>query len=78
MQNTPTMGNQDEPEGGFDALLQAMVCEKEINWGNVTRRLVIFATDEDSHMAGDGKVVHIYINKICFCVTFYLALHVDY
>ena len=56
MQNTPTMGNADEPEGGFDALLQAMVCEKEINWGNATRRLIIFATDADSHMAGDGKV----------------------
>ena len=50
------MGNADEPEGGFDALLQAMVCEKEINWGNTTRRLIIFATDADSHMAGDGKV----------------------
>ena len=50
------MGNADEPEGGFDALLQAMVCEREINWGNATRRLIIFATDADSHMAGDGKV----------------------
>ena len=49
-------GNLDFPEGGFDALLQAMVCKNDIGWRDTARHLLIFSTDADSHTAGDGKL----------------------
>jgi Integrin, beta chain. len=49
-------GNVDDPEGGFDALMQTVVCSEEIGWRNNTRRLLIFSTDNGFHIAGDGKV----------------------
>jgi hypothetical protein len=49
-------GNVDDPEGGFDALMQTAVCLDEIGWRNNTRRVLIFSTDSGFHMAGDGKV----------------------
>jgi protocadherin alpha len=49
-------GNVDDPEGGFDALMQTVVCSGEIGWRRNTRRLLIFSTDNGFHMAGDGKV----------------------
>ncbi|XP_066573821.1 integrin beta-1 [Amia ocellicauda] len=48
-------GNLDSPEGGFDALMQAAVCEEDIGWRNVTR-LLVFSTDAGFHFAGDGKL----------------------
>ncbi|XP_075190653.1 integrin beta-7 [Anomaloglossus baeobatrachus] len=53
-------GNLDTPEGGFDAILQAAVCTDHIGWRNVTR-LLVFASDDVFHMAGDGKLAGIYI-----------------
>ncbi|XDV27905.1 hypothetical protein PO909_031353 [Leuciscus waleckii] len=50
-----TSGNLDSPEAGFDAIMQAAVCTKEIGWRNVTRFLV-FSTDAGFHFAGDGKL----------------------
>lgn len=49
-------GNLDAPEGGFDAIMQAIVCNKEIGWRNQARRLLVFSTDAGFHYAGDGKV----------------------
>lgn len=49
-------GNVDDPEGGFDALMQTVVCSGEIGWRRNTRRLLIFSTDNGFHMAGDGKL----------------------
>lgn len=49
-------GNLDAPEGGFDAMLQAMVCTEEIGWRQVARHLIVFSTDAKSHIAGDGRV----------------------
>ncbi|XP_063706360.1 integrin beta-PS-like [Culicoides brevitarsis] len=49
-------GNIDIPEGGFDALMQAIVCHEEIGWRKQARRLIVFSTDADSHIAGDGKL----------------------
>ncbi|XP_069683528.1 integrin beta-PS-like [Periplaneta americana] len=49
-------GNIDGPEGGFDALMQVVVCSEEIGWRSDARRLVVFSTDNDFHMAGDGKL----------------------
>ncbi|KAA0715491.1 Integrin beta-2 [Triplophysa tibetana] len=51
-------GNLDAPEGSLDAIMQAAVCTKEIGWGNSTRLLVL-ATDDGFHMAGDGKLAAI-------------------
>ncbi|XP_017784338.1 PREDICTED: integrin beta-PS-like [Nicrophorus vespilloides] len=49
-------GNQDTPEGGFDALMQAMVCKDVIGWRETARRIIVFSTDATSHIAGDGKL----------------------
>lgn len=48
--------NLDKPEGGFDALMQAVVCKKEIGWRNGSRKLIVFSTDDIYHLAGDGKL----------------------
>ncbi|XP_066508322.1 integrin beta-1-like [Hoplias malabaricus] len=49
-----TSGNLDFPEGGFDAIMQAVVC-KEIGWRTATK-LLVFSTDASFHFAGDGKL----------------------
>uniref|UniRef100_A0A8B9JUN3 Integrin beta n=1 Tax=Astyanax mexicanus TaxID=7994 RepID=A0A8B9JUN3_ASTMX len=51
-------GNLDAPEGSLDAIMQVVTCENEIGWGNSTRLLVL-ATDDGFHMAGDGKLAGI-------------------
>ncbi|OWK54961.1 Integrin beta-2 [Lonchura striata] len=51
-------GNLDAPEGGLDAMMQAAVCGDQIGWRNVTR-LLVFATDDGFHFAGDGKLAGI-------------------
>ena len=48
-------GNLDAPEGGFDAIMQAIVCKNEIGWRDKARRLLVFSTDAGFHYAGDGK-----------------------
>ncbi|NWI60925.1 ITB2 protein, partial [Calyptomena viridis] len=48
-------GNLDAPEGGLDAMMQAAVCGDLIGWRNVTR-LLVYATDDGFHFAGDGKL----------------------
>ncbi|XP_006870186.1 PREDICTED: integrin beta-7 [Chrysochloris asiatica] len=48
-------GNLDLPEGGFDAILQAAVCQEQIGWKNVSR-LLVFTSDDTFHTAGDGKL----------------------
>ena len=41
----------DAPEGGFDALLQAMVCGDYIGWRKKkARHIIVVATDNYSHM----------------------------
>jgi protocadherin alpha len=49
-------GNLDSPEGGFDAIMQAIVCQKQIGWRQKARHLLVFSTDADFHFAGDGRV----------------------
>ncbi|XP_015275238.1 PREDICTED: integrin beta-2 [Gekko japonicus] len=48
-------GNLDAPEGGLDAMMQAAVCGAKIGWSNATR-LLVYATDDGFHFAGDGKL----------------------
>ncbi|XP_076319797.1 integrin beta-PS-like isoform X1 [Tachypleus tridentatus] len=63
--------NLDDPEGGFDALMQATVCRKSIGWKKISRKIILFATASKSHSAGDGKLAGIvkpndakcYLNK---------------
>ncbi|KAL4702519.1 hypothetical protein ACJJTC_001404 [Scirpophaga incertulas] len=49
-------GNLDAPEGGFDAIMQAVVCKQQIGWRDQARRLLVFSTDAGFHYAGDGKL----------------------
>ena len=49
-------GNLDAPEGGFDAIMQAVVCKNEIGWRDKARKLLVFSTDAGFHYAGDGKL----------------------
>lgn len=49
-------GNLDAPEGGFDAIMQAIVCKDQIGWRDRARRLLVFSTDASFHFAGDGKL----------------------
>lgn len=52
-------GSLDNPEGGFDALMQVISCSKDIGWRDNARKIILFATDETSHFAGDGKVCNL-------------------
>uniref|UniRef100_A0A8D2JG08 Integrin beta n=1 Tax=Varanus komodoensis TaxID=61221 RepID=A0A8D2JG08_VARKO len=52
--------NMDDAEGGFDAIMQAAVCQKQIGWRDVTR-LLVFTSDGAFHMAGDGKLGGVYL-----------------
>nr|AVP12655.1 integrin beta 2 [Littorina littorea] len=53
--NSQFTGNIDSPEGGFDAMMQAIVC-KSVGWRDNSRQLIIFASDARMHFAGDGKL----------------------
>jgi len=52
--DAPTSGNLDAPEGGFDAIMQAITCEREIGWRPAARKLLLFSSDDLFHFAGDG------------------------
>ncbi|KAK4304644.1 hypothetical protein Pmani_023412 [Petrolisthes manimaculis] len=56
VRNAPVSGNLDAPEGGFDAIMQAIVCQDQIKWRQEARRLLVFSTDAGFHYAGDGKL----------------------
>ncbi|XP_037230587.1 integrin beta-7 [Falco rusticolus] len=47
--------NMDAPEGGFDAMLQVAVCQDRIGW-RLGTRLLLVASDDTFHTAGDGKL----------------------
>jgi len=53
---TRISGNLDAPEGGFDGIMQAVVCGDHIGWRKHSRRLLLFSTDSSFHYAGDGKL----------------------
>ena len=54
MKKAKVSGNLDAPEGGFDAIMQAIVCKNEIGWRDNARKLLVFSTDAGFHFAGDG------------------------
>uniref|UniRef100_A0A8R1DSK3 Integrin beta n=1 Tax=Caenorhabditis japonica TaxID=281687 RepID=A0A8R1DSK3_CAEJA len=49
-------GNLDAPEGGFDAVVQALACNKTIGWRERARKMIVFSTDAGFHFAGDGRL----------------------
>ncbi|ESO84518.1 hypothetical protein LOTGIDRAFT_196574 [Lottia gigantea] len=59
IQDSPLSGNIDTPEGGLDAIMQAVACENEIGWREQARRLIIYASDNTFHFAGDGRLAGI-------------------
>lgn len=52
-------GNLDAPEGGLDAVMQAIVCKKEVEWREKSRKMLVYSTDASFHYAGDGKLAGI-------------------
>uniref|UniRef100_A0A8C6USI6 Integrin beta n=1 Tax=Neogobius melanostomus TaxID=47308 RepID=A0A8C6USI6_9GOBI len=51
--------NRDSPEGGFDAIMQAVVCKDRIGWRPDASHLLVFTTDAKTHIALDGKIAGI-------------------
>lgn len=52
-------GNLDAPEGGFDAIMQAISCNDSIGWRDHSRKMIVFSTDAGFHFAGDGRLAGI-------------------
>ncbi|CAG9784616.1 unnamed protein product, partial [Diatraea saccharalis] len=53
--------NYDEPEGGFDALAQAISCKEQIGWKNESRKIIVILSDASLyHSAGDGLIAGIF------------------
>ncbi|XP_036383011.1 integrin beta-4 isoform X1 [Megalops cyprinoides] len=57
LQKERISGNLDAPEGGFDAILQAAVCQKEIGWRPDSTHLLVFSTESAFHYEADGANV---------------------
>uniref|UniRef100_A0A3B3WGC7 Integrin beta n=1 Tax=Poecilia mexicana TaxID=48701 RepID=A0A3B3WGC7_9TELE len=51
--------NRDGPEGGFEAIMQAMVCKDKIGWRPDASHLLVLTTDAKSHLALDGRIAGI-------------------
>ncbi|XP_047656168.1 integrin beta-4 isoform X1 [Tachysurus fulvidraco] len=54
LQKERISGNLDAPEGGFDAILQAAVCQSQIGWRQHSTHLLVFSTESAFHYEGDG------------------------
>ncbi|XP_018010341.1 integrin beta-6 [Hyalella azteca] len=57
--DTHVLANDDSPEGGFDALLQALACKEQIRWRDEAAKILLYSTDAVFHYAGDGKLAGI-------------------
>ncbi|MED6244242.1 hypothetical protein ATANTOWER_000772 [Ataeniobius toweri] len=57
LQKERISGNLDAPEGGFDAILQAAVCEEQIGWRKHSTHLLVFSTESAFHYEADGANV---------------------
>lgn len=70
--------NADDPENVLEALLQVVVCEKDIGWRDRNsmamdpkerglNRVVLLMTDDQFHFAGEGKFAEILqpVDKMC-------------
>ncbi|KAF7491918.1 Integrin beta-1 [Sarcoptes scabiei] len=70
VQSAKISGNLDSPEGTLDALMQVMVCREEIGWRENSDKIIVVATDEEFHYAGDGKLGGILIPNNGKCQLF--------
>ncbi|XP_076860531.1 integrin beta-4 isoform X2 [Brachyhypopomus gauderio] len=57
LQKERISGNLDAPEGGFDAILQAAVCQAQIGWRKHSTHLLVFSTESAFHYEADGMNV---------------------
>lgn len=78
VRSAPISGNMDAPEGGFDALMQAMVCKERIGWRDQARHILIFSTDAKFHHAGDGRLAGIVVPNDEKCHLNDLNEYADY
>lgn len=49
--------NVENLEGGFDALMQILLCHEEIGWSRDARKVVLLVTESTMHTAGDGLLL---------------------
>lgn len=63
-----TSANVDTPEGTFDAISQAVLCNELVGWRNDSLKILFIVTDAVAHSAGDGKVSVFFI-LVRFCIT---------
>ncbi|XP_068192612.1 integrin beta-3a isoform X1 [Antennarius striatus] len=59
VKNQEVSRNRDAPEGGFDAVMQAVVCTEKIGWRPDASHLLVFTTDAKTHIALDGRLAGI-------------------
>ena len=69
-------GNLDAPEGGFDAIMQAVVCKDIIGWRDKARRLLVFSTDAGFHYA--GKIIPNISDTFAWPVTLHISQGLNY
>ena len=69
-------GNLDAPEGGFDAIMQAVVCKDIIGWRDKARRLLVFSTDAGFHYA--GKIIPNTSDTFAWPVTLHISQDLNY
>ena len=60
----------DLPEGGFEALVQVMVCANQIGWRKKARHIVILATDDYSHLVTAPSVYNVIAFLIQILIVF--------
>lgn len=54
--NADVSDNLSAPEGGLDAIMQAVVCKQQIGWRDQARKLLVVSADAGFHYAQDRKV----------------------
>ncbi|OAF69901.1 Integrin beta-6 [Intoshia linei] len=61
--------NQDELEAGFEAMVQVVMCNEISGWRNKSSKFIIFASDKEQHLAGDGRFLGIFEPNSMQCHT---------
>ena len=74
VQKADHSSNLDAPEGGLEAMMQAIVCSKEIGWRTgekegekAATKLLVYSSDAGFHTAGDGKLAGIILPNDMKC-----------
>ncbi|KAH9520115.1 Integrin beta-1 [Bulinus truncatus] len=67
VKETNITGNLDHPEGSLDAIMQSVTCKEKIGWRSTSRKLLIFASNDRFHLAGDGRLAGIVIPNDGMC-----------